>query len=159
MLIYPFNAIMKITTIIFLSLYLVFTTNASPIVKSPTSNPALCPLDFWVIIIINQIKDPIHVHVKSEDDDLGDHILALYQNENWSFCRNLWRGTIFYADFKWNGKTALFDVFDKNVVKHCSKFSFLKPRVCVWIVRDDGFYVGPGRTPFPDGWTKTHDWS
>ena len=159
MLIYPFNAIMKITTIIFLSLYLVFTTNASPIVKSPTSNPALCPLDFWVIIIINQIKDPIHVHVKSEDDDLGDHTLALNQNENFSFCENFWLSTLFYADFKWNGKIAFFGVFDKTVKSHCGKGSFTKSRVCLWIVRDDGFYLGRGWAPFPDGWTKMHDWS
>ncbi|PWA94440.1 auxin efflux carrier [Artemisia annua] len=105
------------------------------------------------------IKDPIHVHIKSEDDDLGDHILAFNQNENWGFCENVWRTTMFYADFKWNGKTALFGVFDKNVVKHCTKFSFRKPRVCVWIVRDDGFYVGRGRAPFTDGYTKMHDWS
>ncbi|PWA94439.1 plant self-incompatibility S1 [Artemisia annua] len=120
---------MKITTIIFLFLYLVFTTIASPIAKSPTANAIkFCPWDFWVIIIVNHIKDPIHVHIKSEDDDLGDHILALYQNEKWSFCENVWKSTMFYADFIWNGKTALFGVFDKNVVKHCSKYSLRKPR-------------------------------
>ena len=159
MLIYPFHALMKITSIIFLFLYLVFTTNASPIAKTPTANAIkVCPWDIWDITIINQIKDPIYVHIKSDDDDLGAHILALNQNENWGFCENLWRTTMFYADFKWSGKTALFSVFDKNVGKHCTKFSFRKPRVCIWIVRDDGFYVGRGRHPYTDGYTKMHDW-
>ncbi|GJS82740.1 retrotransposable element Tf2 [Tanacetum coccineum] len=98
---------MKITTTsIFLFLYLVFTTtNASPpIAKTPTAANAIriCPLDLWDIYIFNHIKDPIHVHVKSKDDDLGDHILALNQKEHWSFCENLWKSTMFYADFKWN---------------------------------------------------------
>nr|GEV16807.1 plant self-incompatibility S1 [Tanacetum cinerariifolium] len=107
----------KITTSIFLFLYLVFTTtNASP----TTANAIrICPLDLWDIYIFNHIKDPIHVHVKSKDDDLGDHILALNQKEHWSFCENVWKSSMFYADFNGNGtKTASFHVFDKHVKPH-----------------------------------------
>ncbi|PWA50439.1 plant self-incompatibility S1 [Artemisia annua] len=151
---------MKIATIIFVFLYLVFNTNASPVAKTPTANTKkVCLWDHWVIYIFNHIKDPIHVRVKSEDDDLGDHTLALNQNENFSFCENFLLTTMFYADFKWKGKTALFVLFDKNVWPHCGKGSLKKSRVCLWIVRDDGFYVAGEWAPFPDGWTKMYDWS
>ncbi|PWA58311.1 plant self-incompatibility S1 [Artemisia annua] len=106
------------------------------------------------------MNDPITVHVKSEDDDLGYHTLALNENENWSFCENLWKTTFFYASFNWNGsRTASFGVFDKPTIPHCQKWRFGKSRLCFWIVKDTGFYVAPHLTPFPNGWTKMHDWS
>ncbi|PWA51096.1 plant self-incompatibility S1 [Artemisia annua] len=147
---------------IFLFIYLVFTTNASPIAKTPTANALkICPWDFWAIYIYNAMNDPIHVNVKSEDDDLGDHTLALNENENWSFCENIWKTTFFYASFNWNGsRTASFGVFDHTTTPHCLKtWNFRKASKCFWLVRDTGFYVGPHLTPFPDGWTKLHDWS
>ncbi|PWA84453.1 plant self-incompatibility S1 [Artemisia annua] len=78
--------------------------------KTPTANALkICPWDFWAIYIYNAMNDPIHVNVKSEDDDLGDHTLALNENENWSFCENIWKTTFFYASFNWNGsRTASF---------------------------------------------------
>ncbi|PWA44297.1 plant self-incompatibility S1 [Artemisia annua] len=146
---------------IFLFIYLVFTTNASPIAKTLTAHTLKsCPWSYWTIFIYNAMNDPIKVNVKSKDDDLGDHTLAFNENEKWGFCENFWKTTFFYASFNWNGsRTASFGVFDKTTTPHCSKWRFTYSRVCYWLVRDTGFYVGPHLTPFPDGWTKLHDWS
>ncbi|KAI3811809.1 hypothetical protein L1987_21541 [Smallanthus sonchifolius] len=119
-----------------------------------------CLFSYWTVFVYNGIKDPITVHVQSGDDDLGNHTLALNDNENWSFCEGATFKTLFYAHFYWNSKTILFDVFDDDTSeKYCAKWKFRKERRCFWLVREDGFYLGAQLNPFPEGWTKLHDWS
>ncbi|KAK1417072.1 hypothetical protein QVD17_26194 [Tagetes erecta] len=144
----------------FLFFCLVFTTKASP-VAYPLANTTnkVCGWSYWTVYIYNQINNPITVHVESGDDDLGNHTLALNDNQNWSFCQAITVKTLFYAHFYWDSKTAFFDVFDYETSKrYCTKWGFQKPRKCVWLVREDGFYLGEELTPFPEGWTKLHDW-
>ncbi|KAJ0514863.1 putative plant self-incompatibility S1 [Helianthus annuus] len=148
---------------IFLFFYLVITTIASSITNTqiayPPSNTTnkVCFFSHWTVFIYNRIKNPITVHVQSGDDDLGNHTLALNENENWSFCDSF--KTLFYAHFYWNSRTAFFNVFDTQTSeKYCSKWAHNKHRRCFWLVREDGFYVGGHLNPFPQGWTKLHDW-
>ncbi|PWA68744.1 plant self-incompatibility S1 [Artemisia annua] len=148
-------------TLIFVFLCLVFTTNTSSIAKISTPNAkSKCWLGHWSVYIYNAMIDPITVHVKSGDDDLGVHTLAFFDNENWSFCENFWGNTLFYAYFNWNGtRTASFDVWKYDFFKYCSGSLVNPQRRCVWLVRHDGFYLGEDLTPFPNGWHKMHDWS
>ncbi|KAJ0571418.1 putative plant self-incompatibility S1 [Helianthus annuus] len=150
-------------SLFFLFFYLFITTNASPIVNSQIASPIsnttkkVCMFSYWTIFIYNEIKDPIRVHVQSGDDDLGNRTLALNNNENWSFCDTF--KTLFYAHFYWNSRTAFFNVYDTDTSeKYCTKWGFRKPRRCFWLVREDGFYVGEHLNPFPQGWTKLHNW-
>lgn len=147
----------------FLFFCLVVTTNASQntLQAYPIANTTnkICPWSFWTVYIYNGIDNPITVHVESGDDDLGYHTFALNENENWSFCENFTLKTRFYAHFSWNSKTAFFDVFDDETSKrYCTQWKFRKPRKCFWLVREDGFYLGEHLNPFPEGWTKLHDW-
>lgn len=148
---------------LFMCFYLVITSNASKItntqIVTPTFNKTnkLCLLSHWTVYIYNGIKDPITVHVQSGDDDLGNHTLALNDNENWSFCS--WYKTLFYAHFYWQSKAVLFDVFTIDTSeKYCSTWDYRKMRKCFWLVKEDGFYLGASFNPFPQGWTKLHDW-
>ncbi|KAL8235045.1 hypothetical protein R6Q59_021145, partial [Mikania micrantha] len=121
----------------------------------------VCGFDYWIVYIYNGINDHITVHVQSRDDDLGNHTLALNDNENWGFCENITFKTRFYAHFYWNSKTAFFDVFDEHTSqRYCTqwKFRIRRARRCFWLVREDGFYLGERLNPFPDGWIKLHDW-
>ncbi|KAM0017761.1 putative plant self-incompatibility S1 [Helianthus debilis subsp. tardiflorus] len=150
-------------SLFFLLFYLVIITNASQITNPQTvsliSNTTnkVCFFDYWTVFIYNGIKDPINVHVQSGDDDLGNHTLALNNNENWSFCQTL--TTLFYAHFYWNSKIAFFDVFDINTSqKYCTRWKYRKERRCFWMVKEDGFYLADHLYTFPGGWTKLHDW-
>ncbi|PWA68743.1 plant self-incompatibility S1 [Artemisia annua] len=149
-------------TLFFLFFYLVFTTNASPIAKTPIgSTKKLCLYSHWTVYIYNVMIDPVTVHIKSGDDDLGDHTLQFNDTENWSFCENIWTTTLFYAYFNCkNTKPVAFNVFDHvTSVNYGSRSFIYSERRLVWLVRDDGFYVGKNLTPFPDEMTKLYDWS
>ena len=105
--------------------------------------------------------DPVTVHIKSGDDDLGDHTLEFNDNENWSFCENFWETTLFYAYFNCKGtKSVSFNVWDHDTGDlYGSGSARSHERKLVWLVRDDGFYVGQNHTSFPDGMTHLYDWS
>ncbi|PWA68742.1 plant self-incompatibility S1 [Artemisia annua] len=106
------------------------------------------------------MSGPLSVHVKSGNDDLGEHTLAVFENTNWQFCENFWMTTMFWADFNSNGtRTASFHVWDHQLGLTYGSGSYINiDRRLVWLVRDDGFYVGKRISPFPDGWEKLHDW-
>ncbi|PWA37730.1 plant self-incompatibility S1 [Artemisia annua] len=144
-------------TLLFLFLCLVFTTNASSIAKTATVSHGFC----WTVYIYNVMIDAVTVHVKSADYDLGDHTLEFNDNENWSFCVNFWKTIVFYADFKCKGtKSVSFNVWDEFLGDDYGSGSTRSAeRILVWLVKDDGFYVGKNLPPFPDGMTKLYDWS
>ncbi|KAI3775270.1 hypothetical protein L1987_49841 [Smallanthus sonchifolius] len=163
--IYYYTRSIVMKNLFFLFFYLVITTNASHNANNEIASPMYnttkkaCLFSYWTVFIYNGIQDPITVHVQSGDDDLGNHTLALNNNENWSFCEGATFGTLFYAHFYWNSKTVLFDVFDADTSeKYCAKWKFRKERRCFWLVREDGFYLGAQLNHFPEGWTKLHDW-
>ena len=155
MVIYPFNTPMK--TLNFLFLCLIFTTNASSIAKTPIgSTKKFCFVNLWTVFIYNSMNDPLTVHVKSGNDDLGEHTLAVSENTNWQFCENFWMTTMFWADFNSNGtRPASFHMWDHEWGLNYGSGSFINAeRRLAWLVREDGFYVG-----IPKGWEKRHDWS
>ncbi|KAJ0790078.1 putative plant self-incompatibility S1 [Helianthus annuus] len=152
-------------SLIFFFFCLVITTNTSSITNTSIAPPEfnttnkICMYSYWTVYIYNEISDPISVHVQSGDDDLGNRTLALKENENWSFCEAITLKTLYYAHFYWNSKIAFFDVFDNDSSnRYCTPWKYKVNRRCVWLVREDGFYLGQDVTPFPIGWTKLHDW-
>ncbi|KAF5787662.1 putative plant self-incompatibility S1 [Helianthus annuus] len=153
-------------SLVFFFFCLVITTNTSSITNTSIASSLfntktkICWYGYWTVFIYNDnISDHISVHVQSGDDDLGNHTLALKDNENWSFCEAITLKTLYYAHFYWNSKTVFFDVFNDDLSsRYCTPWKIFLPRKCVWLVREDGFYLGDDITPFPIGWTKLHDW-
>ncbi|KAL4581143.1 hypothetical protein LXL04_017352 [Taraxacum kok-saghyz] len=153
----------------FLLSYLALTTNASPIEsvdasppESPYTSDKACWLGWWSVFIYDAINDPIPitVHVQSKEDDLGNHTLAYNDNTNWKFCVSSGARTRFYAHFYWKSRTAFFDVYDYDTAEtYCAGSNTFKQQNCFWSVRDNGFYISRHNNPFPEGWTKLHDWS
>ncbi|KAL4556835.1 hypothetical protein LXL04_034999 [Taraxacum kok-saghyz] len=41
---------------------------------------------YWKVMIINNIKDPISVFVRSKNDNLGNTTLAFNAKKEWAFC-------------------------------------------------------------------------
>ncbi|KAJ9537412.1 hypothetical protein OSB04_030145 [Centaurea solstitialis] len=142
------------------------TTNASLAINTTTDESSasnkICFFDYWSVFIYDGINEPITVHVQSGDDDLGNRTISVNGYTKWSFCMNIGFKTRFYAHFYWNSRTAFFDVFDYDTSKaFCDNHKLFKKQRCLWLVRDDGFYLAIGQhfNPFPDGWVKLHDWS
>ncbi|KAI3519174.1 hypothetical protein L1887_08201 [Cichorium endivia] len=116
-------------TLFFLFIFLVITTNASPIAspvasvdESPIASSDAAPIanttqkscfwNYWNIFIYNGINDPITLHIESKDDDLGNRTVAFNTYTHWSFCLGVTLKTRFYAHFYWNSRNAFFDVYD-----------------------------------------------
>lgn len=101
----------------------------------------------WDILVKSAIPDDIVVHIKSGDDDLGNHTIPFVGNYSWSFCENFGGNTLFYGYFWWGSRFQSLALFDNTISNIC----FLNVTIehCYWIVRPDGFYVkalpsGPG---------------
>ncbi|CAL5185037.1 unnamed protein product [Lathyrus oleraceus] len=88
--------------------------------------------------IVNSLEDNLDltVHCKSADDDLGIHLLHHGENYGWSFGVSVFKGTLFYCGFTWNGQLHWFDIFKKTDRKtsDCTE--------CDWHI----FKSGPCRT-------------
>ncbi|CAI9273911.1 unnamed protein product [Lactuca saligna] len=135
-------------------------TNVSLVTSTTSTQEKVCAFSYWTIYIYNGINDSFTVHVQSADDDLGNRTLPFNGSTDWGFCMGITFKTRFYAHFYWNSKTAFFDVFDYTTSNHhCSERKIFKQQRCVWLVRDDGFYLSSQLSPFPIGWTKLHEWS
>ena len=107
------------------------------------------------------MNEPFIVHVKSRDDDLGEHTLGVNENENWHFCENIWGTTLFWADLYCNdNRNGTWHVWDHSTgLKYGSGGLDYGQRILVWLVKEDGIYVGNSLPPFPvDGWTKLFHW-
>ncbi|KAI3790676.1 hypothetical protein L2E82_03899 [Cichorium intybus] len=93
----------------------------------------------WDVFVISAISDDIVVHIKSGDDDLGNHTIPFVGNYNWSFCENVRGNTLFYGYFWWGSRFQSLDLFDKSIEKKCSLN--VTTEHCYWFVKPDGFYV------------------
>ncbi|PWA89047.1 plant self-incompatibility S1 [Artemisia annua] len=147
-------------TLNFLLLCLILTTNASSIAKTPIgSAKKFCIATHWTVYIYNLMNEPFTIHIKSRNDDLGSHTLGVNENENWGFCENFWGTTLFWVDIFFNGtwKTS-WHAWDHIVgLQYGSGHG--DHRILVWLVKEDGIYVGKSLPPFPvDGWTKLYNW-
>lgn len=111
----------------------------------------------WNMFIVNGINEDITIHVRSKDDDLGNHTLPYNGIYNWSFCDT--GRTLFWSKFWWGSKYQSFNVFDVHSIMMCDKLGFA-PRYCYWLVRPEGFYIGKVNNPFPSGsWHFVNPWA
>lgn len=112
-------------------------------------------------------SSPLTLRCQSKDDDLGYH--KLYPNQpsyTWAFVPSYLGRTLFFCHFWWNGKDAVFDIFDQEDwgADYCDIFSHSFPwkrisSTCYWQVRDDGFYMSKTNDPWGSGsWDKKHSW-
>ena len=98
------------------------------------------PFVKWKVNILNEMTaSTLNVHCKSKDDDLGEHVLRVGDNYNWSFKENFWITTLFWCRFSskygqvsgdvfW---TAKWDWFNEQCAHHN----------CTWTCRDQGIYM------------------
>ncbi|KAK7374271.1 hypothetical protein VNO80_07699 [Phaseolus coccineus] len=77
-------------------------------------------------------REDLHIHCKSKDDDLGEHVLHINQAFHISFGTNYFFGTLFFCSFQWGNSPLLhFDVYDQDR-------DFYKCNHCEWYVQKDG---------------------
>ena len=74
----------------------------------------------------------LNLHCKSQDDDLGVHVLASHQFFEFSFRPNFWSSTLYFCRFWWRGESHWFDIYVQNRdVGRCSK-------KCWWMIDPTG---------------------
>ncbi|KAK3041341.1 hypothetical protein RJ639_002322 [Escallonia herrerae] len=112
----------------------------------------------YEVHVIDGILDdpnPVHVHCKSKDDDLGTHDLRANDDFHWRFGLNLFGGTHFTCYFAWRTNVQNFAAFDQWWAYKCAR-----EHRCYWLVKPDGFYFSNYLAPWLSGdWKKEHDWA
>ncbi|CAI9285351.1 unnamed protein product [Lactuca saligna] len=107
----------------------------------------------WNISVISAVPNDLVFHIKSGDDDLGNHTIPFVGIYSWGFCEKAGGGTLFYAYFWWGSKFQSIDLFDGAIKKIC--YLGGDTQYCYWFVKPDGFYVNPypsGGGTFIKGW-------
>ncbi|KAJ0666837.1 putative plant self-incompatibility S1 [Helianthus annuus] len=107
----------------------------------------------WSVYVLSNIPGDIVAHIKSGDDDLGNHTIPFKGNYNWSFCSRGDHRTLFYSYFWWGSKFQSLDLFNKELENHCS-LNKAGRQHCYWWVRPDGFFVSPLNNTFSDFYWK-----
>ncbi|PRQ36892.1 putative plant self-incompatibility S1 [Rosa chinensis] len=95
--------------------------------------------------------EPLIVHCKSKNDDLGDHTLWINQEFRWYFGLNFWFTTLFYCNFKWDSQEKHIDVFN---TPDESPLECMENEECFWKVTEDGFFVSVDNI----NWVKKLNW-
>lgn len=98
----------------------------------------------YEVHVINKLPPDtprLHVHCASKDREVGDQILPLDGDLNWSFCESFLDRTLYFCHFWWGSKDKAFDVYNdpSYCVKGGKNTNLLK--YCKWEVREDGFYL------------------
>lgn len=112
---------------------------------SIASTALSCFTPQWDIFVISAIPNNIVVHIKSGDDDLGNHTIPFNENYTWSFCDRFVGQTVFYSYFWWGSRFKSLDLFNKNIEHICFLYN-MHNQHCYWLVKPDGFYV----SAYPD---------
>ena len=114
-----------------------------------------CFMKRWNIFVTNDMYSDIFVHVRSKDDDLGNHTIPTKANYNFSFCDNFFGKSVFHGDFRWGPRSQSLDLIDDDIRPICA-LSKGSDEHCYWSVRADGFYV----SPYQDrGWVFKRFWN
>ncbi|KAL8244531.1 hypothetical protein R6Q59_010789 [Mikania micrantha] len=112
----------------------------------------------WDMFVTNSITDNIVAHVKSRDDDLGNHTIPFNGNYNWSFCDMFDGHTLFYGYFWWGSKFLSLALFDDNIRGLCT-LPKGGSQHCYWLVRPEGFYVSASnRVSSELNWVFVKNW-
>ncbi|KAL9239538.1 hypothetical protein vseg_013848 [Gypsophila vaccaria] len=90
--------------------------------------------------VVNALPDnePLTVHCKSKDDDLGQHTIGVTQEVNWTFHENFFLTTLYYCDMWWSKARGHFDVFtsDGKILEDACKL-----KDCRWEVRAEALFL------------------
>lgn len=116
-----------------------------------------CFFTKWNVTITNGVSDPITVHIKSTDSDLGNHYIPSNMAYSWTFCEKLF-GTHFTGDFYWGPRFQTLALMDREIIEHCRNVEENDGRPCFWLVKPDGFYLSTTNAPFPNFWIKKQSW-
>ena len=142
---------MKILFFLYFLLIITIYASTTPYSVVNRTNHGICFGGRWKLVILDDIKDPIHV--RSKDDDLGNHTLAFNAIKKWIFCTSC--RTRFKGKFSWRSKAASFIVFEDETKSKCKNPPDTR-FTCKWVVKEDGFYLGTAPSVKP---VKYHDWS
>lgn len=102
------------------------------------------PFEVHVVNNLPNNNPPLTIHCASKDDDLGTHALDMTQDFNWKFRVNFILSTMFFCRFKRAPRNTAFEVFNEHIGPDCEAST---GNVCLWSVREDGFYLGNGIPP------------
>ena len=142
----------------FLAIVLLIMATSSVTYTSATASTNCFILTQWRIYIINDISEEITFHVKSKDDDLGNHTRPFHGLYDWSFCVT-W-GTLFNGEFWWGSKYQTLHLYDSDIDFKCSDKWKVQTQNCYWLVRPEGLFWGKQNLPFPnDVWHLAKPWA
>ncbi|KAL9278411.1 putative plant self-incompatibility S1 [Arabidopsis thaliana] len=104
------------------------------------------------VVLSNQLEHSklLKVHCRSKDDDLGEHILKIGQDYEFTFGDNIWQTTSFSCQMDQvpNFKHR------QDFVAYETSWSKALEASCKWIAREDGIYFSQdGVLP-----TKKYQW-
>lgn len=121
-------------------------------------NKPLDVLGEWNMFIINGINEDITFHVRSKEDDHGNHTLSYNGIYQWQIHETT--TTYYWSQFWWGSKYQDFHVFDSRHPSNvCVKQGF-GTQYCYWLVRPEGFYVSNVNNPFPSrSWALDRTWA
>lgn len=91
-------------------------------------------VEVHIVSNLNPTSPPLQVHCKSREDDLGNHMLSVNQDYNWSFCNGFFETTLFYCNIRTGEKQLGFQAFASGWRENCTK------NVCNWAAKEDGIY-------------------
>lgn len=108
-------------------------------------------------------SNPLKLHCKSRDDDLGDVELRTNEELKFHFNEHFLGGTLYFCHFYWGPKDTSHDIFNDKIADKCgliSKgYSFTFIYGCYWKIAEDGFYFNSQELPQPDKqYTKLYGW-
>lgn len=91
--------------------------------------------------VINRLPDgfPMTIHCQSRDNDLGQSIVEVGDEVNWSFRINFWGTTLFYCEVQWESDSSIwyhFDAYDDD-----RDFQRCRSE-CLWMISREGFLYG-----------------
>ncbi|KAI3879135.1 hypothetical protein MKX03_010639 [Papaver bracteatum] len=104
-----------------------------------------------------QGTDVLHMHCRSNDDDLGQRMLRQGEEWHWSF-RAIGGFTYFWCDFRWYDNwdhqwyNGTFDVYHANGL--INNYRQYCGENCPWSARRDGFYL----YRLNHEWQKRDEW-
>ncbi|KAL7148281.1 hypothetical protein ABFS83_06G167900 [Erythranthe nasuta] len=85
----------------------------------------------------SQSSNPLLVHCKSGDDDLGTHSLTTHQDFHFDFCVKPFR-TLFYCYLTCGKRTASFEVYNAKWISNPCQSN----KNCSYVANENGIYLG-----------------
>ncbi|CAA0823561.1 Plant self-incompatibility protein S1 family [Striga hermonthica] len=117
------------------------------------------PAEKFTVFIFNSLPEEdstLYVECASKDNYLGTQTLLPGQYFHFKFRVNLFRTTLFHCRYVTEGRQISHDVFNKGLGGSCETRDPEIGNKCVWLVVDDGFYLGNNFPPAP--FRKVYDW-